>query len=347
MFESNSAFMQSFIDKRHRVFKVLLTILTIVEFVLMLRGFFLFNLKRLKLVLYLSSYIFLFISSLGILLILLLLKDREKHIKKLIIGIYIYAFCLIMWSTVITCIDCYANGDSGFMVYIMTCISVGTLIIIKPAVFTLYMILSGALSLTFTAIMRGWQPYSSGFYINFIVFFALAIFINIHNYQLSKREYEATTKLKRLSYIDQLTGVRNRRGFDEQFCIYSQSNNDFVLALVDVDSLKEINDTYGHPEGDNCLIALASELKEHFGEGVYRFGGDEFAVLSSLSADRFCASVDSINHSLKYKLNNTPLHISAGIYIAKAGSIEEAVKCADKALYRAKSEGKAKWVIYE
>lgn len=76
-------------------------------------------------------------------------------------------------------------------------------------------------------------------------------------------------------YIDPLTGINNRRAFDETS--YSS------VVIIDLDSLKYINDNLGHREGDQYLIILAHLLKKHFGSDfVYRLSGDEFAVTSHL-----------------------------------------------------------------
>ncbi len=340
--------MQSYIDKRHRVFKVLLAVLTAVELVLIIRGLVFFDLEKLKLKLYLYSYVFLFVSSLVALVVLLVCKDYKKCIRKLTATVYIYAFCLIMWSAVVTVIDCYANGDSGIIVYVMTCISAGVLTLINPSVFMAYISVSGAFVLVATSIMRGGQLYSGGFYINFIIFVALAIFINIHNYHLSKREYEAKKELELLSYTDQLTRVRNRRGFDEHIRRNINASKSFVLALLDVDDLKHINDNNGHQAGDRCLTALTEKLMEYFGEDVYRVGGDEFAVISDSEAKLLSLQLDDINRDIGSVIGeDISLQISAGIYTVSANDTpSEVLSRVDEALYSAKRSGKARWIIY-
>ncbi len=343
------ALMRSHIKKMDRVFKIVLTILTLLELALMLRGLIFFNLERLKLRMYLYSYIFLFVTSLAALLVFWICGTREKHSKKLVVTIYLYAFCLIAWSTVVSCIDCYANGDSGIMVYVMTCIAVGVLTLIKPWVFLIYMGVSGTVLAVLLATIDTREPYSSGFYINFVVFVVLTLFINSHNYRLSKREFESSQALKKLSYTDQLTGVFNRRRLDENVSRCIKEQKDLVFVLLDIDDFKKVNDTYGHPEGDRCLVELARMLTDHFGDHVYRFGGDEFAVIPSMSAVEACEQLDEINREFGNAFGSGPdLHISAGVYAAAATDTPaDLFSKADKALYQAKDLNKAHWVLYE
>jgi diguanylate cyclase (GGDEF)-like protein len=83
----------------------------------------------------------------------------------------------------------------------------------------------------------------------------------------------------RLARSDQLTGLANRRALDEIFAVPRTS--DLALAIGDLDGFKQINDRFGHLAGDACLAAVAAALSEatRSGDQVFRWGGDEFAVL--------------------------------------------------------------------
>lgn len=92
--------------------------------------------------------------------------------------------------------------------------------------------------------------------------------------------------LKALSFTDELTGVYNRRGFftllEQQISLARRTKKGFYLFLIDFDYLKEINDTYGHLEGDRALIETAKCLRDSFRQHdiIGRIGGDEFAVVA-------------------------------------------------------------------
>jgi len=93
-------------------------------------------------------------------------------------------------------------------------------------------------------------------------------------------------KLYNMSLTDEITGLYNRRGFitlsEKQMKIAERTKKDMLLFFVDLDKMKQINDTLGHQEGDKALIDIASVLKEVFRESdiIGRIGGDEFAILA-------------------------------------------------------------------
>ncbi len=342
------ALMKDHIGKMYRIYATIIAFITLIELAFMMRGVHMFNLERLKLRLYLYSYIFLFVSSVAALSALIVFRKREQHWKKLTAMIYIYAFCLVIWSAFVTCIDCYANGDSGIIVYVMTCISVGVLTLIKPIFFASLVSLSGIAMLISIYFARSQQLYSSGFYINFAVFMALAIFINAHNYKLSMREFESGKQLRKLSYTDQLTNVYNRRRLDKHISARTEAHRSFVFMLMDVDNFKEINDIHGHAIGDKCLTALAKKLTERFGERcVYRFGGDEFAVIPQMDEETACRTIEELNSELSEVVDGITIHISAGIYTThEDDSARNVFIKTDRALYDAKRAGKARWARY-
>jgi diguanylate cyclase (GGDEF)-like protein len=93
-------------------------------------------------------------------------------------------------------------------------------------------------------------------------------------------------KLRVLSFVDDLTGLHNRRGFltlaEQQVKIANRTKGKMLLIFIDLDHMKWINDTYGHPQGDQALREMATILRETFRESdiIARMGGDEFAVLT-------------------------------------------------------------------
>ncbi len=107
------------------------------------------------------------------------------------------------------------------------------------------------------------------------------------NHALEQLE-EANRVLSQISHTDSLTQIANRRFFDIQLAheYKSATRGAYPLALImiDIDYFKKFNDTYGHQIGDKVLRAVAKTLKLHAsrsGDSVYRYGGEEFAVLLS------------------------------------------------------------------
>jgi diguanylate cyclase (GGDEF)-like protein len=166
----------------------------------------------------------------------------------------------------------------------------------------------------------------------------------------------ANERLRALSYIDGLTGVANRRRFDEaldEACeTVRQSGAPLSLALIDLDHFKELNDTSGHLNGDDALRAVAGLLAkraESSGGIVARFGGEEFAWLlpgvpldvARQEAEAFRLSVRDAGILHKGVASGV---LSASVGVAGTSGSEltpsTLIAAADSALYRAKSGGR-------
>ena len=156
--------------------------------------------------------------------------------------------------------------------------------------------------------------------------------------------------------IDSLTGVMTRRAFFASFTrVFRTAVREGVLLgyfiMLDLDQFKEINDQYGHPEGDRALRAVASALKETFEHQgtIGRLGGDEFAVF--LCADISAAELESeldhfLDHIHRISWGEQRLTCSIGaIPIRSASTPEELYQAADELLYRAKEQGRDRYVI--
>jgi len=158
---------------------------------------------------------------------------------------------------------------------------------------------------------------------------------------------ESHSQVVRLSTEDALTGVGNRRAFDERLALEcarrSRDGGELTLVLIDLDGFKPINDAHGHPAGDGVLRTAAAVLRRWTRaiDGVYRIGGDEFAlILPGASADAAGVLVDRISAHL---VDAHPLGVTASFGIAAAESDEATalVDAADAALYRVKRSRQA------
>lgn len=159
------------------------------------------------------------------------------------------------------------------------------------------------------------------------------------------------------SWEDRLTGIGNRRRFDEKLDIaWRQALRAKVplsLIMVDVDHFKKFNDRYGHQAGDVCLRQVAGALDacvRRAGDSVNRYGGEEFAAIlfhTSMNegrnvSEKMLAAVRSIG----MKHEDSPQEIvtisvgGATVVPSAASSMEQLVKEADKSLYRAKTNGR-------
>ncbi len=162
----------------------------------------------------------------------------------------------------------------------------------------------------------------------------------------------------RLARFDQLTGLANRRHFEETLAGEWQRalrlRGEVALVIFDVDEFKPYNDHYGHPGGDACLRRLAAaarELVHRHGDLVVRLGGEEFGVLLPLTpASGASALADMLRHAIEsLRLPHAPgathpvVTISAGVASLRPDSRyrpEDLVQAADAALYQAKRAGR-------
>jgi diguanylate cyclase (GGDEF)-like protein len=174
----------------------------------------------------------------------------------------------------------------------------------------------------------------------------------------------ANEELKRLSSTDGLTGVANRRTFDEflsrEWARLRRTDEPLSVLLLDVDHFKLLNDTEGHQQGDYCLVQLGAELRrlaKRQTDLVARYGGEEFAIVmpATGAADAMRLAEDVRQAILDLGLNNprSPvlpyLTVSIGVGTEEsggAGSVEEFWAAIDGALYTAKRKGRNRCVFF-
>jgi len=161
---------------------------------------------------------------------------------------------------------------------------------------------------------------------------------------------KAEAEIKALSLEDDLTGVYNRRGFmalaRQQLMLAHRVERDMILIFIDLDNLKEINDTFGHPEGDRALMDFASILKKTFRESdiIGRIGGDEFVVLAlEVEMNGTDALIQRLKDALFIHKSKTtqPYHLSASIGCARYNpkypkTLDKLLFMADQRMYKNK-----------
>jgi diguanylate cyclase (GGDEF)-like protein len=169
---------------------------------------------------------------------------------------------------------------------------------------------------------------------------------------------DANSKLHELAIRDGLTGIYNRRYFDEtiqaEWKRAARTRTCISLLMIDIDCFKMLNDRYGHLAGDECLskIAHALELQVHRQEDLLaRYGGEEFAVLlpgtpaagALAVAETLCASIEGLNIPNEDSVAAPFVTLSVGIDTRTPAVGEfpgDMLAAADAALYRAKSQGR-------
>lgn len=167
---------------------------------------------------------------------------------------------------------------------------------------------------------------------------------------------EANTRLEHMAVTDGLTGLRNRRAFqelfDEEFEKHLRSEHPLSLILLDVDRFKQLNDHYGHTAGDSVLKELADTIQRtcSVGEFAARYGGEEFVViLPNLGPDRALERAEAFRTAIEehdFGIN----HVTASFGVATAnGKLADGKKLvdqADEALYESKRRGRNRSTHY-
>jgi len=174
----------------------------------------------------------------------------------------------------------------------------------------------------------------------------------------------ANKHLESLTKIDGLTNTFNRRYFNEiidrEIDRGKRSNGSLSLLMCDVDYFKNYNDTYGHLAGDNCLIKIATIMKDYFGrtaDFVARYGGEEFVViLPDVNAENALGLAKKLiaeieNCSMKHKDSTVSkvVTLSIGVVSQKADELTDSsslIEKADVALYQAKNNGRNQVKLY-
>jgi diguanylate cyclase (GGDEF)-like protein len=159
-------------------------------------------------------------------------------------------------------------------------------------------------------------------------------------------------------YYDPLTGIYNRRYFDENLNriirFLSRSGGVISLMMIDIDFFKDYNDKYGHSEGDRCLKIVAEILKDTItrtDDFVARYGGDEFVVVmpntdeqgAKLIANKMLDNIRNCNIACDQGNAANRVTISIGVSTGKAeytNAVEDLVRNADEMLYKSKEEGR-------
>lgn len=169
---------------------------------------------------------------------------------------------------------------------------------------------------------------------------------------------EANRRLQALSATDGLTGLANRRRFDEALASdwrgAQRAGTLLSVALIDVDWFKKYNDHYGHQAGDDCLRAVADAMTAHAlraGDLAARYGGEEFVLISTTHEDAdaalrhaqaLCVAVENLAlpHAMSAFGRVTVSIGVASTTPTRDGGAQELLKQADQALYRAKQLGR-------
>lgn len=173
-------------------------------------------------------------------------------------------------------------------------------------------------------------------------------------YDLAQSVARSRKALRTLSQTDSLTGLYNRRHWSEQaqqeFLRCQRGGQPACLALVDLDHFKAVNDTRGHLAGDELLERLGRGLRETLRDTDLcgRYGGDEFCVLLPMTQEEGArVLLERLREKIAREEGDVGLSIGLAVFDGRMASVEDWIRAADQALYRAKSQGRNRVVVLE
>ena len=157
-----------------------------------------------------------------------------------------------------------------------------------------------------------------------------------------------TEELRFLANHDSLTEIYNRRAFNKMLDNAIRSDKPFSLIGFDIDKFKAINDEYGHPAGDALLMHVVKVISVSLksGDNLFRIGGDEFCILSSIAdREQLSSYLDSILNKVRETVcehNGQTLRctLSIGATIRVNEGVEETLQLTDSMLYQSKVNGR-------
>ncbi|QNX08910.1 GGDEF domain-containing protein [Acinetobacter seifertii] len=287
-------------------------------------------------------------------------KDQERA-QKIVPLVSVQVFMLML------CHDGYLIGSisPATMVGYVGTIGVGLVLFERKIVYSAFIPATIILAVCTYLSMNGVIPYAplfnftiirhaqtNPFWLGSMLFFIMPILVaclilfEILLTQWRQRE----TYIQRLSQIDPLTNVLNRRSLNIHLETLHEQQSDYALVLLDIDHFKKINDVYGHHQGDQVLIKIAQCLSENLRNEdiIGRFGGEEFILLlphtditqAEKIAERCRLALEELSI---FNNQNIQIHVSASFGISSSAFANDpylVIRQADEALYAVKASGR-------
>jgi diguanylate cyclase (GGDEF)-like protein len=336
---------------------------------------------------YLAMYVAMIVANVVFLIWANSLKNMPDkttaQLKRMETVIIVFITFIMCWGSVVTLMDQALYGQlASFMINVLVC-AVIYYLALRQIVFPL--IASGLILLIGLPFFQHSGDILVGHYVNLGIFLVISfvasriVFKSHCNQYLSKlllsqskEQLEAETRLnietneklkemnqrlKKLSFLDELTKLPNRRSFrdyvDYHFDYLKEDPSLFSVIMIDVDHFKQLNDQYGHNTGDAVLKNIAKQLNSSINQDTdftARWGGDEFIYASfnktveeTLAiANLMRKKILSLNRQ-DYTLKPPAITVSLGactLHVTGKETISHCIDCADKALYAAKTGGR-------
>jgi diguanylate cyclase (GGDEF)-like protein len=323
---------------------------------------------------YLGMYILMIIAmSLFLLFFNIAGKDIKKNYNKINISGISFGIFVLIWCGAISLLDQHSSGQ--IIVYATSILAIAIFPLLKPNVLLFIYIFVHTLFLVFLPYFQSSSDLLFGNYINssYNVIIGWVIsgvlyrnkinelynkyIIQKQNKELNDKNKELeliNQKLEKLSFTDSLTGLLNRRKFDEELNREWETCKRYLipitLIMIDIDYFKRFNDIYGHQVGDDCIIKVANVLSNtvrRASDIVARYGGEEFIIalphIEKEKAYNFSEQIRKniealqIQHEDSYVKEYVTVSLGVCTVIPSDEiTVCDFIKTADNALYKAK-----------
>ncbi len=220
------------------------------------------------------SYIVFGVASVGLSILAFRGLRAEKE-RYLVIPIVVYLFLAVSYGIFNSYLDSLYGDPPLTFIF---CMVASTCVFVIPSLGSI--IMNSVAFVVFSKLVSISEHFPPNLVFHYWVGWFIVTFVAVLRYQECRNGATYEEELRDASELDELTGLRNRRSLREDFGKYE--NQYLFVAMCDLDDFKSINDTYGHVEGDIVLVAFSEAIFSVFGDGgCYRYGGDEFLVVSS------------------------------------------------------------------
>lgn len=288
------------------------------------------------------------------------LTEKQLKVCSFIVGLYLIVS--LLWSLFIVTLD--QQMYKQIVSYIIPLVIITNVLIIRPPLFFAANICALCLLLAMLFLTENSTAIFLGHVVNLCIVIFFIIVGNVTQYRAFCENEVSKLEIQKLSYMDYLTGLQNRRGLQKVISDYLPEKEGTPVAIgtlmADIDNFKQYNDRYGHLKGDSALVRIGEIFKtlaHQYNFFVFRFGGEEFIVL------RFHATkeeMEAIAEDIQQTLRAAPilfdfdggkiLTASIGLDCSVTASCPEdvyrSINLADRALYTAKKNGKNQIVFY-
>ena len=266
-------------------------------------------------------------------------NDIEHRYKILSVANPVYSALFFAWSLGITWFDLQNTGNVDPIVFMTFSLVIPLGFYLLPS---LYILISGTADILMVILVL-MHPGYVGVLINLSIFVIFQFILGIIYLRLKANLTERILEAQKNAEIDVLTGLPNRRSYMEEMQRFPEEP-DQVYITIDMNELKQVNDTYGHQAGDRLIVGAAECIRQCFGTGrVYRVGGDEFVVLISAKEDELKKRFADFEASMKSWSEQNGMTLSTSYGYVRCSEfpdsrVTELVKTADDRMYEAKAQ---------